>query len=170
MSELAGSPQRCWHIWRGDSVQCLTIMPIHQNNSRMASIASGNFSNALNKRKIFCFFDCFIFTAATPSPKRKIWIYDDHWRNGDDPIEPTMNLHWSFQTIGNIFIFAKKGKIPRSGRVFSYIPLLTFYFQQVRHRTKYTMPWQLPADSSKSNRYSTAHTDFPHFITHHIKQ
>jgi hypothetical protein len=31
-------------------VQCLMMMPIHHNNSRMASIASGNFFNALNER------------------------------------------------------------------------------------------------------------------------
>ena len=62
-------------------VQCLMMMPIHQNNSRMASIASGNSLNALNECWIFCFIDCFIFMAGTPSPKRKIRISDDHWRS-----------------------------------------------------------------------------------------
>ncbi len=37
------------------------------------------------------------------------------------------------------FIFAKKGNIPCSGRVYSYIPSLTFDSQQAQHRTKYTM-------------------------------
>jgi hypothetical protein len=56
MQERAGSPQ-----WGGIGagtfeeattlrVQCLMMIPIHQNNSRMASIASGNFLNALNER------------------------------------------------------------------------------------------------------------------------
>jgi hypothetical protein len=31
-------------------VQCLMMLPILQNSSRMASIASGNFFNALNER------------------------------------------------------------------------------------------------------------------------
>ncbi len=30
-------------------VQCLTMMPIHQKSSEMASIAAGNFFNALNE-------------------------------------------------------------------------------------------------------------------------
>jgi hypothetical protein len=55
-------------------------------------------------------------------------------------IELTMNLHQRIQPIGNNNIFAKKGNIPGSGRVYSYIPSLTFDSQQVRHRTKYTMP------------------------------
>ena len=58
----------------------------------------------------------------------------------DDPIELTMNLYQSIQPIGNNYIFAKKGNIPCSGRNYSYIPSLTFDSQQVRHRTKYTLP------------------------------
>jgi hypothetical protein len=57
-----------------------------------------------------------------------------------DPIALTINSHQSIQPIGNNYIFAKKGNIPCSGRVYSYIPSLTFDSQQVLHRTKDTMP------------------------------
>jgi hypothetical protein len=90
----------------------------------------------------------------------------------DCPIELTTNLHQSIQPISNNYNFSKKGNKPCSGRVNSYIPSLTIDFQQVRHRAKYTMPLatscRVSADSSKSNRYSTAHTDSLHFIIHHI--
>jgi hypothetical protein len=58
----------------------------------------------------------------------------------DDPIELTTNLHQSIQPIGNHYIFANNGNMPCSGRVYSYILSLTFDSQQVRHRTKFTMP------------------------------
>ena len=60
--------------------------------------------------------------------------------NSDDPIELTTNLHQSIQPTGNNDIFAKKGNIPCSGRVYSHIPSLTFDSQQVQDRTKYTLP------------------------------
>ncbi len=55
--------------------------------------------------------------------------------NLSDPIELRMNSHQSIQPIGNNYSFAKKGNTPCSGRVYSYIPSLTFDSQQVRHRT-----------------------------------
>ena len=71
----------------------------------------------------FCFIDCFIFMAGTPSPKRKIRISDDHW-------------YWTNNELTSLAtIFAKKCNIPCSDRVYSYIPSLTFDSQQVRHRT-----------------------------------
>ncbi len=88
----------------------------------------------------------------------------------DDSIELTINPQQSIQPIGNNYIFAKKGNISCSGSVYSYIPALAFDSQQVRHITNILCPWLLPAGSSKSNRYSTAHTDFLHLITYHIKR
>ncbi len=58
----------------------------------------------------------------------------------DDPIEVTMNLHQRIQPIDNHYIIAKKVNIPCSGRVYFYIPSLTFDSQQALLRTKYTMP------------------------------
>ena len=120
-------------------VQCLMMMPIHQNNSRMASIASGNSLNALNERWIFLFYWLFHFYGRNTKADQALNEKSEPITT-DDPIELTMNLHQSIQPIGNNYIFAKKGNTPCSGRIYSYIPSLTFDSQQVRRITKYTMP------------------------------
>jgi hypothetical protein len=88
----------------------------------------------------------------------------------DDLIELTMNSHQSIQPIGNNFIFAKKGNIPCSGRVYSYIPSLLFDSQQIQHRAKYTMPLATSCRLIKEQQVLNSPYRLFHFITHHMKQ
>jgi hypothetical protein len=83
----------------------------------------------------FCVIDCFIFMAGSPSPKRKIRISDDHWWSNWTNNELTSKYSTNWQQL-----YFCQGDIPCSGRVYSYIPSLTFHSQQVLHWTKYTMP------------------------------